>query len=73
MKTRSDSPICQFRCSKGLTLEALGRQFSVDKSTVLRWETRRVPADRVLDVERITGIPRAQLRPDLYASEVKRA
>lgn len=25
-----------------------------------------VPARRVLDVERVTGVPRHQLRPDLY-------
>lgn len=27
---------------------------------------KRVPVDRVLDVERITGIPRHELRPDIY-------
>jgi DNA-binding transcriptional regulator YdaS (Cro superfamily) len=26
----------------------------------------RIPAERVLDVERVTGIPRHELRPDLY-------
>ena len=26
----------------------------------------RVPVGRVLDVERITGIPRHELRPDIY-------
>lgn len=30
------------------------------------WQWRRVPAQRVLEVERITGIPRYELRPDLY-------
>lgn len=27
---------------------------------------QRVPAERVLDIERITGLPRHELRPDLY-------
>jgi DNA-binding transcriptional regulator YdaS (Cro superfamily) len=27
---------------------------------------RRVPAERVLEVERVTGISRHELRPDLY-------
>ena len=27
---------------------------------------KRVPAERVLDLERVTGIPRHELRPDLY-------
>lgn len=26
----------------------------------------RIPAERVIEVEKITSIPRAQLRPDLY-------
>lgn len=30
---------------------------------------KRVPAERVLDVERITGVPRHELRPDLYPVE----
>lgn len=30
------------------------------------WHWRRVPAERVIDVERVTGIPREDLRPDLY-------
>ena len=35
--------------------------------TVSAWATRnRIPAERVLDVERATGIPRHELRPDLY-------
>jgi DNA-binding transcriptional regulator YdaS (Cro superfamily) len=30
---------------------------------------RRIPAERVLDVARITGIPKEDLRPDLYPPE----
>lgn len=67
MKTRPNSPIGEYRRAHGLTLEALGQRLSVDKTTVMRWEARRVPADRVLDVERVTGISRELLRPDLYA------
>lgn len=26
----------------------------------------RVPVERVLDVERVTGIPRERIRPDIY-------
>lgn len=36
-------------------------------SVVLNWKTRgQVPAERVLDVERISGISRHQLRPDIF-------
>ena len=31
---------------------------------VSQW--KRVPVERVLDVERITGVPRHELRPDIY-------
>jgi DNA-binding transcriptional regulator YdaS (Cro superfamily) len=47
----------------------LARALSVDKGTVTKWHSGRVPAERVLDVERITGIPRHDLRPDLYPRE----
>jgi DNA-binding transcriptional regulator YdaS (Cro superfamily) len=35
---------------------------------VSQW--RQVPATRVLDVERVTGVPRHQLRPDIYPAPV---
>lgn len=69
MKTRPNSPISEYRRAHGLTLEALGQRLAVDKTTVMRWEARRVPADRVLDVERVTGISRERLRPDLFVTE----
>jgi DNA-binding transcriptional regulator YdaS (Cro superfamily) len=34
------------------------------RQAVSQW--RRVPAERVLDVERASGVPRHELRPDLY-------
>jgi DNA-binding transcriptional regulator YdaS (Cro superfamily) len=36
----------------------------ISHSAVWQWD--RVPSDRVLAVERLTGIPRTLLRPDLY-------
>lgn len=36
----------------------------ITPGAVSQW--RRVPAERVLDVERITGISRHDLRPDIY-------
>ena len=47
----------------------LARRVGVNKSAVARWAVRRVPAERVLEVERATGIPRHELRPDLYPTE----
>jgi DNA-binding transcriptional regulator YdaS (Cro superfamily) len=60
------APLRAYRGRASLTLERLGESLNVDKSTVMRWELRRVPAERVLEVERVTGVPRHELRPDLY-------
>ncbi len=42
-------------------------QSGISAAAVSQW--RRVPAERVLSVEAITGIPRRLLRPDLYPDE----
>lgn len=42
----------------------LARALNITSQAVSQWS--RVPAERVLDVERATGIPRHDLRPDLY-------
>ena len=43
---------------------ALARELGIDHSAIIRWE--RVPPLRVLEVERLTGISRHQLRPDIF-------
>lgn len=43
----------------------LAAQLGITHAAVQQWGGR-VPAERVVDVERITGIPREALRPDLY-------
>lgn len=42
----------------------IARALSITPQAVGQW--RRVPAERALEVERITGIPRHELRPDIY-------
>lgn len=63
------SLITRFRKARKLTLEALATDLSVDKSNLWRWERGRVPAARVRDVERVTGIPRVKLRPDIFGKD----
>lgn len=46
---------------------SLGRALGITSQAVGQW--RRVPATRVLDVERVTGVARSDLRPDLYPPE----
>jgi DNA-binding transcriptional regulator YdaS (Cro superfamily) len=55
--------LAKIRTTKGMATKiAVGLKIS--RGSVSRW--RRVPAERVVDVEKITGIPREELRPDLY-------
>ena len=56
------------RAERGM-LAFVARSLGITRSAVTRWEM--VPAARVLDVERATGIPRERLRPDLYQSSRK--
>ena len=42
----------------------LARKLKVSQQAVSKWP--RVPAERVMSVERHSGVPRCLLRPDLY-------
>lgn len=44
----------------------LAALLGVHKSTISDWRTGGVPAERAVRIEQATGIPRAQLRPDLF-------
>ena len=58
--------LTQFRKTHGLTLADMAERLNVATSTVCKWELRRVPADRVVEIETTLGIPRHDLRPDLF-------
>jgi DNA-binding transcriptional regulator YdaS (Cro superfamily) len=45
----------------------LARDLGITASALWQWQT--VPAERVIQVEKFTGIPRHELRPDLYPVE----
>lgn len=51
----------------------LAELVGVHKSTVSDWRASRVPAERAIAIEAATGIPRADLRPDLFAASVREA
>lgn len=59
-------PLTAYRKANDVSLGALAARLGVDKATVWRWERSRVPAEKLLKVEQITGVPREKLRPDLY-------
>jgi DNA-binding transcriptional regulator YdaS (Cro superfamily) len=51
---------------------ALAELLGLGQTAVSNWRNRkkRVPAERVIEIERATGVPRHELRPDLYPREV---
>jgi len=52
--------VSQLAKSCDVTYEAVRKWLSLD----------RLPAERVLEVERLTGVSRHELRPDLYPREL---
>lgn len=73
MEKPPTSALRAYRLRKRLTHESLGVQLGgIAPSTVHRWENERIPADRVILVEAATGIPRQELRPDLYVTRKPR-
>jgi DNA-binding transcriptional regulator YdaS (Cro superfamily) len=46
---------------------SLARLLNISSSAVCQW--KRIPAERMLEIERATGVPRELLRPDLYRTE----
>ncbi len=58
------------KAALNLAIEACGsaaklaERLSIKRQAVYQWE--QVPLDRVVDVERITGVPRELLRPDIF-------
>lgn len=67
-----DTPtaFADFRKSRGLTLDGAANLFGVDRTTILRWERGAppVPVKRLEEIERITGISRHELRPDVFGT-----
>jgi hypothetical protein len=66
-----DTPLIRFRRERGMSQIMFGAMFDppVNKSTVSRWEANGVPLERVIEVEKVTGVPRQELAPDMFAVE----
>lgn len=59
-----DTPLRQYLDAERGRLKNLAEALGVFPSAISQWT--KVPAERVVSVERATGIPRGELRPDLY-------
>lgn len=62
----SGSTLNKLLFEKEMTPAGLAKALGLDRATVSRWCHGRVPAVRVVAVERITGIPRELIRPDVF-------
>ena len=51
------------RARRGLSAK-VAHGLGLTRAAVVKWD--KVPAERVVEIERITGIPRERLRPDLF-------
>ena len=51
------------RAQRGMCAK-VAHGLGLTRASVVKWQ--RVPAERVVEIERITGIPREKLRPDLF-------
>lgn len=50
---------------------ALARRIGVSRNAIWQWrEKNHVPVERVLEIEKVTGIPRHEIRPDIYPPPV---
>lgn len=52
----------------GISQRAIARLLGVSDAAVSKWLAGRIPVDRVASVAAVTGIPAAELRPDLAAT-----
>jgi DNA-binding transcriptional regulator YdaS (Cro superfamily) len=50
----------------GISQAQLARDLGVSKMAVTKWKQEGVPAERVLEVESVTGTSRHVIRPDIY-------
>ncbi len=52
-----------------VTQKELAGRVGLSEQALSKFKRTRIPAERVLDFERVTGISRTRWRPDLYPSE----
>lgn len=65
------SSLAELLQHRGMRLIDLARQLDVNKGTVSRWNSDGVPPERLEEVERVTGIPACDIRPDLAQLFIK--
>ena len=54
--------------SKAGGASKLARALGITRQAVEQWKGRVVPPEHVLEIEKITGVSRYELRPDIYGA-----
>jgi DNA-binding transcriptional regulator YdaS (Cro superfamily) len=63
MGKAEDTPI--HRAAKAVGgFASLAGELGISRQAIYQW--RRIPAERIVEIEKLTGVPRHELRPDLY-------
>lgn len=66
--------LAAFRRRNRMSQDDLAQVLNVDRVSILRWEKSYVPipVKRLFEIEAKTGIPRDELRPDIFQAKAKR-
>jgi DNA-binding transcriptional regulator YdaS (Cro superfamily) len=51
-------------CDKAGGVTALANKLGITRAAIYHWD--KVPAERVVEIEKLTGVAREELRPDLF-------
>ena len=62
-------PLRAYRMAQGISTDEIAKQLGVAASTLRSWENgnRQLSAEMAVKVEKLFGIARASLRPDVFA------
>lgn len=71
IRAMNAQPMIRYAAASVGGVAKLAEKIGVTRAAVYNW--RRVPAERVLEIERITGVSRHVLRPDLYPRDETRS
>jgi DNA-binding transcriptional regulator YdaS (Cro superfamily) len=62
---KSTRPIALLYAAQKLGgLAQLAAELGIARQAIYQW--KRIPVDRVVEIERLTGVSRTELRPDIF-------
>jgi len=64
MSKNSRPSVLVYAAEKVGGMAQLAAELGIARQAIYQWT--RVPVARVVEIERITGVPRSELRPDIF-------